>query len=240
MPFHRPASLLLFSALALVAWPAAAQSPADSAPASAPDNNAASAVLKPSASAAKGAAPATAPKPSDDHGASPQAKPSDLNTALADSLPKYNPAKPEEKKPDDDSGPDRRDLDKPKNQIVRLPGVVVNAQQAPEVPNAAILAPQARADASMKRFVGVDPSKMSPVAAGVTRALFQAYADQQAADARREANLSDLKQTASTMSAAGDQSEGNFLQKAANDTSARPTDADWGAPVPGATPPTGK
>ena len=117
---------------------------------------------------------------------------------------------------------------------------MVHAQQAPEVPNAAILAPQAKSDASMKRFVGADPSKMTPVAAGVTRALFQSYADQQAADAQRQANLSALKQDAATMSAAGDQRESALLQKTANDSSARPTDADWGAPVPGAAQPNGK
>jgi hypothetical protein len=49
--------------------------------------------------------------------------------ALAASMPKYNPPKEEEKKPVDNR--DMRDVDKPRNKIIRLPAYVVRQEKPP-------------------------------------------------------------------------------------------------------------
>jgi hypothetical protein len=80
-----------------------------------------------------------------------------VSPAMAEKLllnaPKFVPPKPEgEKAPE---LPDRRELDKPKNGIIRLPNYVVREPKPPTFPERELLTPQGKLDLAYKRHPGL-------------------------------------------------------------------------------------
>jgi hypothetical protein len=220
--------------------PAAPSSPAPAAPAPPALAAAASPVFSSSA-LADTPVPATPPA-EDNHGDQRHIQSSELADALTSSMPKYSPPpKPGDEKSGDGEA-DLRDVDKPKNTIIRLPQVVVREQRSPVFTEREDLTQKGLDDLALKRFLGLDPSQMnSPLAAAITRGLFQSYANQQYADAERQSNMADLSQTAAAFARGGDAAESEYIKRASDDTYARGmTDeqsglddhAGWGAPVP--------
>jgi hypothetical protein len=232
MPTIPPSLPLLVAALGLGALTASAQTaPAAPAPAAA----APSPVFAPGASLETPVP--VAPPVEDNHGDQRHIQSAELADALTSTMPKYSPPpKPSE------TEADLRDTDKPKNGIIRLPQYVVREPKSPVFTERESLTRQGLNDLAMKRYLGIDPSKMnSPLAAAVTRLLFQSYASQQYADAARLGNISDLNSTAAAMARGGDTAESDYIKRASDDTFARgmadeqsglDAHAGWGAPVP--------
>jgi len=235
MPSHPTSLPFLLAALGLGALTASAQSPDPvAATPVAPAAAAPSPVFTPSG--LETPVPPPAP-PADDHGDRRHIQSAELTDALTSTMPKYNPPP----KPSDHEV-DLRDVDKPKNNIIRLPQVVVREQKSPVFTEREDLTKQGLNDLAMKRYLGIDPSKMnSPLAATITRILFQSYATQQYQDAERLGNMADLNSTAAAMARGGDTAESDYIKRASDDTYARGMSdeasgldehAGWGAPVP--------
>ena len=141
----------------------------------------------------------------------------ELNAAVAEGLPKYSPPKPAPANPRKEI--DLRDIDRPKNRIIRLPSYVVMAPKSPVFTDHDLLTKQSQANQAMKTYVGFDPSLMPGLfAAGASRLLFQDYADQQAQAAQRQQNMNDLSDAASAMTRAGDAGESEYLKRESDDT----------------------
>jgi hypothetical protein len=235
-----PSLSLLLAALGLGALTAAAQS--TDATANPPGPAGASQALgvpPPGVFTASGQVVPTpaAPPAGDEHGDRRQIQSSELTDALTSDLPKYAPpAKPNS--PEPEAG----DADKPKNGVVRLPQYVVREPKSPVFTERESMTKQGLDDLAMKRYLGLDPSKMnSPLAAAITRVLFQSYATQEYADAERLSNISDLNSTAAAMARGGDKAESDYIKRASDDTYARGFESEqsglddhagWGAPVP--------
>ncbi|WP_221029486.1 hypothetical protein [Actomonas aquatica] len=76
---------------------------------------------------------------------------SNLASALADTMPKFNPPPPKEEKEEDD-GVDEDLMLKPKNGIVRLPQVVVEGQRPPVFTEREVHTDKGLADIAVKRY----------------------------------------------------------------------------------------
>lgn len=77
---------------------------------------------------------------------------SGVAAALAAHMPKYTPPKPVEKTPEEDL-PDMRDIDKPKNTIVRLPKFIVREPKPPIFRERDINTKQGLANIAMRRYL---------------------------------------------------------------------------------------
>jgi hypothetical protein len=235
-----PSLPLLLAALGLGALTAAAQS-TDAAATSNPPGPAgasqAMGVPPPVVFTASGQVVPTpaAPPAEDEHGDRRHIQSSELTDALTSDMPKYAP-------PPKPTEPEASATDKPKNGVVRLPQYVVREPKSPVFTERESMTKQGLNDLAMKRYLGLDPSKMnSPLAAAITRVLFQSYASQEYADAERLSNISDLNSTAAAMARGGDTAESDYIKRASDDTYARGFESEqsglddhagWGAPVP--------
>ncbi|MBI4623839.1 MAG: hypothetical protein HY736_11575 [Verrucomicrobia bacterium] len=96
--------------------------------------------------AAKPPDPAAVPLPR------PRLVSTDAADRLAASAPKYEPPSPVAKV---ETQPDRRETDKPRNVIVRLPPYVVQGSKPPIFKERELLTPQGRLDLALKRHPGL-------------------------------------------------------------------------------------
>ncbi len=117
--------------------------------------------------------------------------------ALAASMPKYDPPKPKEEKPVDDR--DLREVDKPRNKIIRLPEYVVRQEKPPVFRERDIYTNKGLAQLAKNRY-------LSETAKGLNRytiPLFgmgaEAYALARYEEDERLENISDLNQSADTI-----------------------------------------
>ncbi|MBS0630498.1 MAG: hypothetical protein JSS11_01185 [Verrucomicrobia bacterium] len=152
----------------------------------------------PAAPEAKPAAtpPAAAPATPAGDDTQPRRYRSTLAAALADSMPKYDPPKPVVKKAEDDEDVDLRDVDKPKNRIVRLPKYTVQGNKPPIFRERDINTTKGLADIAMRRYLSEVDRALNrfqlPLfgASNETRALAM-YEEEQ-----RLKNMADLNETA--------------------------------------------
>ena len=151
----------------------------------------------------------------------------DIANALVDSMPKYNPPKP-------DDGPLTSDpsaeTDQPKNGIIRLPKYQVFRDRSPVFTERNSYTKEGLEALAIKRYLGDWDSKVLDrwsipflTMSEGDRAL-QMYNEDE-----RLANIRDLNSEAYIISATGDPAEGEFIKKATQDTYMRSMDWGWGA-----------
>lgn len=140
----------------------------------------------------------------------------DVAASLAAGMPKYSPPpKPVEKPPEEDL-PDLREVDKPKNTIIRLPKYVVRDAKPPVFRERDLHSESAQADIGMKRYAGLGLLPFSSLNRGV--ALFM-YQEQERLD-----TIADLKDTAATARRAGDKGASDYLLRETDKTYMRTGD----------------
>lgn len=173
------------------------------------------AILGAAAARAQSAAPsgdATPPQPKAVQEASPETE-----SLLKARRPKFDPPKPVPPPKPDDQLPDMRDIDKPKNQIVRLPKVVVTEKPPPIFSQREINTKDGLAEIAAKTYLA-NPRNMSPAAAAAQRMIFGGYALEQYQEQERLNNIASLKDTAGVFQRAGDKDEANLLKNVSADT----------------------
>jgi hypothetical protein len=156
----------------------------------------------------------------------PRIQAPELANAVASGLPKFESNKASAA---DLHAAMLQDTDMPRNHVVRLPRYVVHDNQVPESLRRIPLTPRERADLAMKQYV-IDTKDMPGWAAVVFRALFQAYASQEYADAERAQLMADLDFDEREAALTGDKAGSESLKAEATDLFMR--HGDWAAPVP--------
>jgi hypothetical protein len=201
---------ILLLALVGAALTAAAQDPTPVPPAT---RDAASVVLAP-----KSASPAPAPIADSDGVARPVSP--GIAQALADGMPKYSPPTPEPVQPAESQ--DARDLDKPKNEIPRLPAYVVRASRPPIFRPRDLNTSAGLIDLAFRNHPGLAIGNILGLNEALARDMF--YEDE------RLTNIGDLADTAHAMAAGGDKDEAKYILQETQDTYMRTPDTTWGGP----------
>jgi len=147
---------------------------------------------------------------------------SEVASALAAGMPKYQPPKPVEPKVEAEEI-DLRETDQPRNRIIRLPDFVVQEKKPPVFRERDLHTRKGLVDLAKQRY-------FSEAAQGLNRfriPLFgqgiDAYALQMQADAERLQNITDLKETAATIRAA-DPENATYIRRLTDDTYIRRND----------------
>jgi len=193
---------------------------------------------KPDDKTAATPAPATNPAPAAGP-AAPQRAPRAISPELAATLavgrPKFNPPPPPEEKPVvEQELPDLRDLDKPRNQIIRLPKVVVEGSRPPIFRDKDILTREAFAAKLAKRYYSEGYLVFSRVASYTPLALLFPSAENSAMarfyEEERLHNMSDLNDAADLAAKAGDKADSQYIKAQSTDTYMRRMDWGWQGP----------
>jgi hypothetical protein len=139
-------------------------------------------------------------------------------------LPRYDPPKPAPAKPADQDV-DLRDVDKPQNEIVRLPAYYVRTARQAVLKEPDVVSQQGMADIGMKNYPGLALTPFSWL-----NAMNRGIAKEMYLEDRRLQNISDLNESAISIGRGGDSAESEFIKKESEDTFLRPI--DWGGLPP--------
>jgi len=131
-----------------------------------------------------------------------------IAAALSEGMPKYSPPTPT---PVPVAEPqDLRDVDKPKNDIPRLPKYVVREIRPPVFRVRDIYTQAGLIDLSLKSHPGL---QIGNILGLNSKLAYQMYLDDQ-----RQANIADLTDTARAMARGGDSAESQYILQATQDT----------------------
>jgi hypothetical protein len=145
--------------------------------------------------------------------------------ALSLGMPKYAPPTPT---PTPAPDVDMRDVDRPKNEIKRLPKYVVRESRPPIFRDRDLFTTQGLIDLSFKNHPGL--------MFGNILGLNEAPAYEMFLDDQRQKNMQDLSDTAHAMARGGDPAEGAYILQASQNTYMRQDDDfTWGGPGGGGT-----
>jgi len=198
-------------ALMVTASVVAAQSAATPPAATAPSDN------------AQAAAPVPTPTPAPEYtyrSVSPG-----VAQALSLDRPKYNPPTPTPAVVD--LPEDMRTIEKPKNDIPRLPSYIVRDSRPPVFRNRDLYTKDGLVSLSYKLHPGLEIGNFAGLNDNAAYAIFL--------DDERLANIADLTDTARSIAAGGDKAEGEYILQATQDTYLRPDAGfNWGGPGGGA------
>jgi hypothetical protein len=136
-----------------------------------------------------------------------------LASALAESMPKYNPPKPVEETPEDDI--DLRDVDKPKNHIIRLPKYIVRDPKPPVFRESDLYSSKSLAERAMRRYAGLN---LGPFSNLNQKTALDMYREDE-----RLQNIADLKDEARSASLANPE-EGAYIRRITDETYMRSPD----------------
>lgn len=226
------ARLRLRSAVAALAMPVAmfaqeltppAASGSEPAPASAPASEALPTSPAPAVNPiATGPGPAR-PAPAELPGAQKRRRAISPEVAaqLAARMPKYTPPPPKAPEPDEDEGVDLRDIDKPRNEIIRLPKYVVREPRPPVLSERAIHTKSGLADLAMRRYVTEGYKALNSFTIPLFGSSAESYAMMRYEEDERLRNMKDLTETA-RMVTATDKAAGLYVKRQVQDTFMRP------------------
>jgi len=155
--------------------------------------------------------------PTDSDGVTRSVSP-DIAAALSSGLPKYTPPTPEPTPVPASQQVDMRDIDKPKNEIKRLPSYVVHEKRPPVFRDTDLFNANGLLDLSFKSHSGLVFGNLLGLNSYAAKNMYL--------DAQRQANMNDLADTARAMAVGGDSAEGSYIMKESQDTYLRHDD-DW-------------
>jgi hypothetical protein len=182
------------------------------------------AILNPSAAAPRPDAAAPAPRRS-------RAISGDVAAALAAAAPKYTPPPPKPEPKPESELVDMREIDKPKNSIVRLPKYVVTEPKPVILSERAVHTEKGLTDIAMRRYI----SDMDRALNRWTLPLFGTSKESRAlamyAEDERLKNMSDLRDAADN-AAKSDPSAGSYIRRSSQETYLRKPDFGWSSGEP--------
>jgi hypothetical protein len=141
---------------------------------------------------------------------------------LAIGMPKYDPPKPPPPPTPEEQQADLRDLDKPKNGIVRLPAYMVHEPRPTVFREWDLYSKEGLARLALQRYRGLGLMPFAGMNKLIATELYEA-------DERLQ-NMADLDATAQAMARGGDKSESEYVKRISQDTYMR--GIDWGGTVP--------
>lgn len=153
----------------------------------------------------------------------------EVAAALAAATPKYTPPAPTPPPPPpkaEEDLPDLRDIDKPKNGIVRLPKFIVQERKPVIFTERAIHTPKGLTDIAMKRYISDMDRALNLVSLPFLKGLTEARALAMYAEDERLKNMSDLRDNGID-AAKTDPATGSYILKEAQQTYLRSSDFGW-------------
>lgn len=139
---------------------------------------------------------------------------SGVASALAASMPKYNP--PPKPNPNDEDV-DLRDIDKPRNGIIRLPKYTVQEKKPPVFRERDIFTRSGLADLAKSRYLTATDRMLNRVTLPLFGTSSEARAMAMYAEDERLNNMSDLKETARDVGYL-DAAEGAYIKRVTDQT----------------------
>jgi hypothetical protein len=156
---------------------------------------------------------------------------SEVAAALAAVSPKYTPPPPKPDPVPESEQVDIRDIDKPKNAIVRLPKYIVQEAKPPVFRERDIYTQKGLTDLAMRRYISDSDRALNRF----TLPLFGTTAETRAlamyAEDERLRNMTDLRDAAID-AARTDRAGGDYIRKEAQKTFLRSSDFGWSSGEP--------
>ena len=150
----------------------------------------------------------------------------DVAASLAAAMPKYNPPKPAPPPTPVEQQPDLRDIDKPKNTIIRLPTYIVREARPPVFRERDINTQQGMANIAMQRY-GTEASRLLN---RFTIPIFGQSEQDRAlamyAEDERLKTITELNDAADMVSAR-DKAQGAYIKRDIQNTTMRASDYGW-------------
>lgn len=143
----------------------------------------------------------------------------EVAAALAAGMPKYNPPKPVEKKSEDEQV-DMREVDKPRNQIIRLPEYVVREEKPPVFRERDIYTQKGLTELARMRYLSETGRALNRFNIPLFGMGADAYALMRYEEEARLQNISDLNESARD-AALTDPENAKAIREATRDTYAR-------------------
>lgn len=159
----------------------------------------------------------------------PRAISGEAASALAAAMPKFEPPKPVEKKPvvvEEEELPDMRDIDKPRNGIIRLEKFIVREAKPPVFRERDINTSAGIAAIAMRRYVSETGLALNRYTLPIIGSALKAYTLQRYADDERLKNMADLSDAANTASRS-DAAAGTYINRESEKTYMRSRDFGW-------------
>ena len=119
--------------------------------------------------------------------------------ALAAGMPKYDPPKPVEKEPEEEAV-DMREIDQPRNKIIRLPEYVVREKKPPVFRERDIYTTKGLSELAKKRYLSQSVQALNRYTIPLFGMSAEAYALMLYAEDERLKNISELNDTAKDIS----------------------------------------
>lgn len=196
--------------------------------------------IAPLASAQSAVAPATSPvlAPGSAEKAPAPAAPrrtraisSEVAAALAAASPKYTPPPPRPEPKPEEEQQDLREIDKPKNGIVRLPKYIVQEPKPAVFSERAIHTEKGLTDIAMRRYISDADRALNRFTLPLFGTSKEARALAMYAEDERLKNMSELEDAA-TSASKSDAAAGTYIRKEAQKTYLRTSDFGWNSGPP--------
>lgn len=167
-----------------------------------------------------GRLPAQAEAPGEENKRS-RAISSEVASALAAAMPRYEPPKPVEPKAEEEV--DLRETDQPRNRIIRLPDFVVQEKKPPVFRERDLHTRKGLAELARQRYFSETAQGLNRYRLPLFGAGIDAYALQMRADDERLQSISELKENAESIRAA-DPENAAYIKRLTDDTYIRRAD----------------
>jgi hypothetical protein len=150
----------------------------------------------------------------------------EVAAALAAASPKYSPPPPKPEPKHEEEQIDMRDVDKPKNGIVRLPKYIVQEAKPPVFRERDIYTQKGLTDIAVRRYISDADRALNRFTLPFIGITPEARALAMYAEDERLKNMSDLGEAAAAASKA-DPATGTYIRKEAQQTFMRTSDFGW-------------
>ena len=198
------------------------------------------AALLPASNAQTPVQPATSPAlaPPEGERVSPPAAPKRTRSvspgvaaALAAAAPKYTPPPPKPEPKPEQELPDMREIDKPKNKIVRLPEYIVREPLPPVFTERSIHTEKGLTDIAMRRYISDVDRALNRWTLPFFGTSKEARALAMYAEDERLRNMAEMESTAAAVSEA-DAAAGEYIRRESEKTFMRTSDFGWSSGPP--------
>lgn len=187
-------------------------------------------VTTPPSSSTQGASPVLAPKTEEPSSSSTprrnRAISGGVAAALAAAAPQYTPPPPKQEPRPESEQVDMREVDKPKNTIVRLPDYIVRERKPPVLNERTINTEKGLTDIAVRRYISDLDQALNRFTLPLFGASYQQRARAMYQEDERLQNISDLNEAARG-AAQSDPATGAYIRRETRETFMRTSDFGW-------------
>jgi hypothetical protein len=151
---------------------------------------------------------------------------SDVAAQMSAAVPKYVPPEPQPAPTPTDEQPDLREIDKPRNGIIRLPKFVVTEKPPPVLKEYVVSTKKGLAEIAMRKYLSETYRALNAFSLPLFGASAEERALQMYAEDQRLSNMSEVNDDVRMISAT-DKAAGAYVKREADKTFVRPGAFDW-------------